>query len=238
LDWPPFASHLLFPLRTSDQYLGSLSVYSRVSRALTEQVEEHLGLLADEFTAVARVLTLYQENRRLSISDGLTGLFNFRYFLARLEEAFQAHKRYERPCSVVLVDADRFKMVNDEHGHIVGDEMLRHVATLLRNGARSADVVARYGGDEFVILMPETGAPSAAKAAERIRANIESSPLSTPAGQLGVTASLGVSEFSSRCSESSAVLAEADSALYQSKRAGRNAVSLFDEDGGHPEGGP
>src|SRR5262249_29217286 len=143
-------------------------------------------------------------------------------FQTRADEALAQAKRYGRHCSVVLVDVDHFKSVNDTHGHPAGDRVLQGVARILRQQARDTDIVARYGGEEFAIVMPQTDARGAKVIAERIRECVGSSPFSTEQGPLRVTVSLGLATYPVDGTEKQQLIDLADQALYQAKRQGRN----------------
>ncbi|MBI4703089.1 MAG: diguanylate cyclase [Deltaproteobacteria bacterium] len=222
-----FAAHCVFPLRIGAASVGSISLYFEQSGDLSARLREHLGLLAQEFAPVARLLLLYQENKRLSVSDGLTRLYNVRYLRERVVEAHATYQRHERIFSLLILDVDHFKRVNDRHGHGAGDEVLQSVAALFRAGLRREDVPARYGGDELVALLPETAAAGAVALGERLRQQVRK--LVVPAGreQLRVTASIGVAEVWPGCADGWSVLGRADAALYEAKHAGRNAVRVF-----------
>jgi len=171
---------------------------------------------------------LMETNRRLellSITDGLTKLNNHRYFQDELLRAFEESARYQRPLSLAMVDIDFFKKVNDTHGHAVGDEVLKAVATLFRESIRTTDLVARYGGEEFAVMMPETELDDAMLFAEKIRALVESEPIDTQAGPVPTTVSIGVASVPfTRVKGPKDLIVAADKALYRAKRAGRNQV--------------
>ncbi len=162
---------------------------------------------------------------RLSITDGLTNLFNHRYFQDELARAFEASARYRRPLSLAIVDLDFFKMVNDNYGHAVGDEVLKGVSKLFQESIRSTDLAARYGGEEFAVMMPETDLSDAITFAEKIRKLVESSPIQTQAGPIHVTVSIGVSNVPHpNIHAAKELIVAADHALYRAKNAGRNQV--------------
>ena len=170
---------------------------------------------------VARLRESRAELERLSATDPLTGLFNRRRMMEALENEVRRSRRLRHPFSVVMADVDLFKRYNDEHGHPAGDEVLKRVATIMREASRDVDVVARYGGEEFLIMMPETELEGAGEFAERIRKKIAKEKL--PAGR--ITLSLGVSAFPLHGDTPDQLIAEADAALYLAKRAGGDRVT-------------
>ncbi len=221
---PGFGAHCIFGLKIHLKSLGSISAYFDDEAAMSARVTEHLSLLAQELAPTARLLTMYQENQRLAVSDGLTGLYNVRYLHRRLDESYENHRRYGRTFSVVMVDLDHFKQINDNHGHGAGDGVIQQVARLLLEQVRTGDVVARYGGDEFALLLPETAAEGAIVLAERLRQAVRQTRFAEGSTRLRLSSSIGVAEVSERCGDGMAVLAEADAGLYAAKAAGRNAV--------------
>lgn len=166
------------------------------------------------------------ELRKLSTTDGLTQIHNHRFFQDRLREEFRRAQRYDDALSLILLDLDHFKSVNDRFGHLTGDAVLREVAAALQRSVRETDLVARYGGEEFAVLLPRTHLAGALTVAERIAREVAALPLGED-GSLRVTASLGLSGFPHR----SVLTAEqlvltADEALYTAKREGRNKICL------------
>jgi diguanylate cyclase (GGDEF)-like protein len=160
----------------------------------------------------------------LASVDGLTGLFNRRHFLELAESEWSRFDRYERPLSLMMIDVDRFKSINDRFGHDVGDRVIEHVASICREGKRTSDIVARIGGEEFVMLLPETPLESAMLVAERLRRRIADSPLLDAAARVALTASIGVAEAGNRTDGVAALMKDADEALYRAKNAGRDRV--------------
>jgi len=170
-----------------------------------------------------------QENRWLSITDALTGAYNRRHLMEQLPREVERCRRYRHPLAVVLCDIDHFKRVNDSFGHGVGDAVLQLFVERIRLLTRgTSDWVARYGGEEFVIVLPETPLQGGLTAAEKIRAAFAAAPLSTPGGDLSITASFGVAAID--CEDSSLEISPdrlmrcADECLYDAKQKGRNRV--------------
>jgi len=160
--------------------------------------------------------------KELALKDGLTGLYNHRSFQETLRHEMERARRYHHLLSIILLDIDHFKLYNDTYGHPEGDTLLKAFGKLISSHVRGADFVARYGGEEFVILLPEMGKEEAQKAAEKIRKYIEEHPF--PNRQ--VTVSIGVAAYPEDGDDSGLLVNEADKALYEAKRNGRNRVWL------------
>jgi two-component system cell cycle response regulator len=198
------------------------------------------GELLARIRAGKRIVDLQKEllesNRRLallSITDGLTGLFNHRHFQDELVRAFDESQRYERPLSLVLIDIDFFKKVNDTHGHAAGDQVLQAVSRMFHDSIRSSDLAARYGGEEFAVMMPETDREDAISFAEKVRSTIEATPINTETGEIRVTVSIGVATVPrSKLRTAREVIEAADRSLYRAKRQGRNQVQWERRSGG------
>jgi diguanylate cyclase (GGDEF)-like protein len=159
---------------------------------------------------------------RLATTDPLTGLYNRRHFLGSLDAEWSRFQRYYRSVSVLMLDIDHFKSVNDRYGHAVGDEAIRAVAAACIEGKRKSDLVGRLGGEEFAVLLPETSLSRAKTVAERIRKRVMAIRLSAHEVQFGVTVSIGVAEANVGMSAIDALMSAADNALYQAKADGRN----------------
>lgn len=176
---------------------------------------------------VAERRLVQQQLRQLSITDPLTRVYNRRHFFELAEMEMSRSKRYSHPISIIMLDLDNFKQVNDTHGHVVGDQMLMAVANLCMGLIRENDFFARYGGEEFIVLLPEAGLASAREAAERLVATIEKTSFVTNAGDLSITISAGVSSNDGQADILLEKLIDrADQALYRAKRAGRNRVMV------------
>lgn len=196
-----------------------LRTYQERLEALVADRTETLKHEIEERKRVERAL------RRLAMTDSLTGLFNRRHWLKRAEKEFERTRRYERALSIIICDVDHFKHVNDTFGHMVGDDVLIRVADIIEENVRSVDVVARFGGEEFVVLMPETRLEYAYEVAERLRRTVAAFRLETGDATIRVTLSVGVAQFDERHDTSLSTLIErADDALYAAKQAGRNRV--------------
>lgn len=168
-----------------------------------------------------------QKNRELqflAMTDSLTGCLNRRAFFSNFEGHWSAARRHGQPLAAVMLDVDYFKKINDRHGHAVGDQVLQRVAAVLKDLSRKSDVVCRYGGEEFCVLLPHTDLKSARQMAQRFRKVIEEVPL----GGIAVTVSLGVSAIAAGATSPQELLNQADQALYAAKRGGRNRVETWD----------
>jgi diguanylate cyclase (GGDEF)-like protein len=161
---------------------------------------------------------------RLATTDGLTGIANRRFFLERAQQEMERGRRFAHPLTVLMLDIDHFKAINDNYGHAAGDEALKSLTALVTGVLRQIDLFGRLGGEEFVILMPETRPHNAHEAADRIRRTVEENSVETEAGSIGFTVSIGLSEMAADDRDVHALLARADEALYAAKEGGRNRV--------------
>jgi two-component system, cell cycle response regulator len=214
----------IFPLRAGETTLGTLVCGTRRRDGLPDAAQAELGMLALQAAAAIARTTLYEQAERLATTDGLTGLMNRRTLNAQLTARVREAQRYRRPLSLLLVDIDHFKKVNDTHGHPAGDAVLRGVAAVARAQARETDVVARYGGEEMAVVLPETDAAGARAIAERLRAAVEGTAHATEHGTLRVTISVGVATWPGGGQSADELLTTADRALYRAKQTGRNRV--------------
>jgi len=182
-----------------------------------------------QMQALIRELKMSREEmKRLAITDGLTHLYNRRYFSEISRDIFRIAHRDHKALSVIMLDIDHFKRVNDTYGHQAGDEVIRELAAILQAQKRESDIVCRYGGEEFVILLPETETEGAKKVAEKIRRSVMDHPVSAGEGtDIEFTVSLGVAEVDHPNDRSiEEALSRADDALYEAKENGRNRVCI------------
>ena len=223
-------NYLAVPLASAASNFRLLLV-GRKMPAIDRQSVDIAAAMAKQVSVSLDNAQLIHELENLATTDSLTRLHNRRYFLERAAAEFERSRRYQRPLSIFLLDADYFKAINDNHGHETGDQVLRALASACHNNLRQLDIIGRYGGEEFVVLLPETSLQKAMEVAERLRAGVEALKVETAVGELDVTVSIGVALATSQTDSIAALINEADRALYKAKRAGRNKVVLSGEDG-------
>lgn len=218
----PVKSVIVIPLITQNKEFGWFCVFSaREELAGTEM--DFLGLFAKQIEMAITIADLFQAVRDQAVTDALTGLYNRRYFEEALEKEVQRAKRQQQPFSIIGIDLDYLKKINDTHGHFYGDLAIKTIADVLKANARSVDVPARIGGEEFDVLLPGISSDGAMIAAERIRSAIEKTEIDT----IGhITGSLGVATYFEHTDNVEELLELTDQAMYTSKREGRNRVTL------------
>jgi diguanylate cyclase (GGDEF)-like protein len=195
-----------------------------VYKAITEMGLEkpHRLLFRNLKQSETALRNALEEVERLAITDSLTGLYNHRHLFELADRELQRARRYQLPLAVIMLDIDDFKRVNDTYGHATGDQVLQGVADCCQKELRRVDVIGRYGGDEFVAVLPETGLSAACQVAERLRKSIAERVLDTKAGRVTVTVSLGVAVLDDEHLTAETLLDCADKALYVAKKNGRN----------------
>ncbi|WP_371193675.1 diguanylate cyclase [Glaciecola sp. SC05] len=182
--------------------------------------------MTDQAMSKERADKLNEQLKVISRIDGLTGLFNRRYWQERFEREFKLTFRNKKPISVLILDIDHFKKVNDTYGHQAGDKVIQSLAMLIRKATRETDISGRYGGEEFVVLLPDTTADTALIVGERIRKAAQRYLVKHDNAEISVTISAGIAQFSSQFTRPLMWLEAADKALYQAKESGRNQVVL------------
>ena len=215
-----------FPVVTGDRLVGLLAIGGRAVARLTPDTETFLRQVANQSYIVMDNSRLFERVRDLAFRDGVTGLFNHRHLMEVLKTELERTRRYQQGFSLLMVDIDHFKKVNDEHGHPAGDAVLREVAGVLQECMRAVDVVGRYGGEEFVAVLPGTSYEEAVQTAERIRVRVGSHTFRPEGRELHVTISVGVASCpqGGACS-ADALVHEADKAMYAAKAGGRNRTA-------------
>jgi diguanylate cyclase (GGDEF)-like protein/PAS domain S-box-containing protein len=206
--------HVIIPLKTKDRIAGVLCLYLTADVDVDDSLIKLLLSIGNQIALAIDNARLYEETRALSLLDPLTGLANRRLMEISLDKNFASAKRYERPFSVIMLDLDHFKNYNDTYGHVAGDRLLVEVAKMISREVRETDLAVRYGGEEFVIMLPETKLGRACEVAERIRERV--------LAHGAITVSLGVSTYQQEMENREDIIAMADDALYQAKQRGRN----------------
>jgi diguanylate cyclase (GGDEF)-like protein len=219
-------SFLAVPLVVQGDLIGVLNLSHSEPRRFDPDHLRLLSLIAGQAAATIQRLVHYEEMRQLAITDDLTNICNRRHFLVRLQHEIDRAGRYETPFSVLFLDIDNFKDLNDSFGRHVGDRILAELGSVLKYWARRSDLVARYGGEEFAILLPMTDKSHARCAAERLRAKIEQH---TFYRRKKLTVSIGIAAFPEDGETSEQLLGRVDEALYLAKQTGRNRSCAFGE---------
>jgi two-component system cell cycle response regulator len=219
-------SLFVIPVVAGEKALGAVVLAAEREGAFGSEKCRLLQVIVDQSAVAYQNACNIRQLEKTAATDALTGLFNRRVFMEALGRKFQSAQRFGRDLSIIMTDLDRFKSINDAHGHHVGDEVLKMFADVLRDSARQVDLVARWGGEEFIILCEETDREGARSVAERIRADLESRVLQLEDGTaVQVTCSLGVAAFPGDASAMQALIERADEYLYAAKKAGRNRVA-------------
>ncbi len=221
-------SFLAVPLRTKGRVLGVMNFNRpQIDGFSLQEIRLAEAIAAQASLAIANA-RLYQQTLELSFTDPLTGVANRRHLFQRLEQELSRSMRFGDALSLLMIDLDLFKRVNDVHGHTVGDGVLRGVALALLRNVRKVDIVARYGGEEFCVVLPRVGKPEALEVAEKLRRAVGAAPLPGPEGgePLAVTISVGVATLGVDANDVGGLIEKADAALYEAKRQGRDRVSV------------
>ncbi|MEN8242526.1 MAG: sensor domain-containing diguanylate cyclase, partial [Chloroflexota bacterium] len=217
-DIPHTASELCVPIKVGENIIGIINVESENKQAFSVKDQNLLELFGRQLGLGIEKQRLFEKVQDLAIKDPLTGLYNRRHFFEAAEAAFAQAKRYNTPLSLVMLDLDNLKKTNDHYGHTMGDKMLIEVGRLLRLGIRTSDIAARYGGDEFVVLMPGTNLAEGHKLAERLDGLFSSSEVKTTKDTVSISLSQGLAEIDKSCTTLEFLLDKADSALLAVKQ--------------------
>ena len=226
-DQPENWSHMTFPIQTGDRPLGLLNLMRPRSLPFSAEEIARVQSLCAPFAVAIERARLFEEVHRLAITDPLTGAYNRRYFLEQAAQECLRAQRYHHAVSLIMMDLDHFKQINDSLGHIAGDQVLRFVIAACQENLRAADLLARFGGEEFIILLPETPLEQALLIAERIRQSIVPAQVITSEGPVQVRVSLGVASCDTPPWSIDDLIKRADQALYQAKALGRNRTQVW-----------
>jgi diguanylate cyclase (GGDEF)-like protein len=212
---------IIVPLMSRNRTYGYAGIYRKEPFGYTQ--ESVFKRFCAHISTALEKISLFEEIKALSTNDGLTGLYNHMYVMERVDQEIQRSSRYGSPLSIIMADIDDFKEVNDTYGHIAGDTVLAHVAGLLKSGVRNIDCVGRYGGEEFLIILPETDQSSATLLAERLRHVVQEHACPADGYSIKTTLSAGVAIYRDSYSTKD-LIHRADENLYKAKKAGKNKV--------------
>ena len=227
-------SFAVVPVMSKEKILGVIGVGSNSHREFPDWEVRMLETIANQIGMAIENARLYEHALELAFTDSLTGLYNRRYFMEQMEREFIRANRSKAALSLIMVDLDGLKAINDRYGHHEGDAFLREVAGIIKANTRASDVAARWGGDEFMLLAPETDSDSAWKIAERVRGQVKRYHRILEGEEVGITISVGIVSYPSHASMISELLRRADEAMYSAKRGGKDRSCVFPaEKGGH-----
>jgi diguanylate cyclase (GGDEF)-like protein len=222
----PVRSSINAPLVMRGEIFGLLFVDSYTPNTYTEEAGQTVMAFANQAALAIMNVRLFERNKRLALTDELTGVYNRRYLMQIGEKEVKRALRFDESLSVIILDFDNFKNINDTYGHAVGDEAIRKVIHTCRGVIRDIDILARYGGDEFVILLAKADQEIARQVAERLQGEVNQKEIETIRGKILVTISMGAAELSDQVQTLSQLLMAADEALYLAKRDGRSCFRM------------
>jgi diguanylate cyclase (GGDEF)-like protein len=220
-----YTSMISMPLKIKERIMGALNIYSNSIDKLKEN-ENFLSIIANQSALAIQNARQYEIIRQMAITDKLTGLYNRRYFMELLKNEIERSRRSKKPLSIAVLDIDNFRDYNNNHGHLVGDKLLSEFGNILKKNIRAIDTAGRYGGEEFVVLLPESSPNDAEVVGERIRKAIQDNYFEGEEDQpLGrVTVSIGIATCLNNTLNDQDLIREADRALYKAKESGKNKV--------------
>jgi len=224
---PGTSSLLVLPLTAQGRIIGCLTSEANESGTFNDSNIRFASALAKEAAIALENARLFREVEHLSLTDPLTGLSNRRGFMDDARRNIDIANRHKRPISVLMLDIDHFKAVNDTYGHATGDKVLAGVALVCHKLLRTTDLLARFGGEEFCLLLPETRAENALLLAERLRIAISAARFEAESQSFSVTVSIGISECRNAANSLDILLVRSDEALYKAKNTGRNRVLIW-----------
>ena len=211
-----------FILKSKEKKLGAL-----MYKGVPEKDKDKFVILAHQFALSYQRIKLYKEIETLSITDELTNVYTRRYFLERFEEEIRRSQAREARLSFLMLDVDFFKLVNDQYGHLAGDEVLKQIGVIIKENVREIDIAGRYGGEEFCVVLPDTDEPGAMAVAERIRKAAAKKTIKAYDASLQITISIGIASFPNDGKSPEELIDKADWSLYRAKSKGRNCTVAF-----------
>lgn len=221
-------SVMVVPMNSHGRVNGVLTIEAADADHFRERDLQMASIVARAAALALENAELHQRTEELTIIDGLTGAYNYRYFIRKLQEEKRRASRYDLPLSLIMVDIDWFKKLNDTYGHEAGNHVLQVLAKVIAGCIRDVDIFARYGGEEFAVILPQTAGQEALVIGERIRERVEQAVIDTgKTGQLRITVSVGVSSYPENGKSQEELVSIADKALYQAKGEGRNHVCVI-----------
>jgi diguanylate cyclase (GGDEF)-like protein len=214
-----FLTQWTLPLRLAGKPLGILSVFPKNGEEFEEKKRELMSTVSNILAISLKNAQEYHRVKEMAVTDGMTGVFNYKGFQEFMKREFQRAKRYKKPLSLIMIDVDGFKAINDSLGHQAGDYVLRELASCLKGSVRNSDIVARYGGDEFVILLPETDLKEAEVLIRRMSSTIKDHPFQWKSKRINIEISYGISSVSELGNGrgENELIRRADSRLYSLK---------------------
>lgn len=220
----------LLSLKSRGEFIGILWLGEKLKkRPYTQDDKTNLVTVANNIASTIDNARLYKELQKQAIRDPLTKLFNRRYLYETFDRELARAKRENYPISFLMVDIDHFKGINDSFGHPIGDEALKSLGSLLQKSIRQGDIACRYGGDEFIIIMPGLHKKDAEQRAESLRLEVKNIPIKTTSGMVFVTASIGIALYPEHGDNLEQIMKASDDALYEAKNAGRNRISIWED---------
>jgi diguanylate cyclase (GGDEF)-like protein len=223
-------------MRSAGRITGVICVYDRVDGIpFDERDVSAVSEFVNQATVAVDNVLMHHETQRLSVTDGLTGLWNYRYASRALEREVERSQRYGHPLAVLMLDLDRFKRVNDQYGHQRGDAVLIEIAKRVREVVREVDIVARYGGEELILILPETDLAGARLLSSRILQKVRAMPIGGPGEEpIWMTTSIGLAVMPTHGDTAESLIRAADTALYGAKSGGRDTFRIASEVTAHP----
>jgi diguanylate cyclase (GGDEF)-like protein len=219
-------SILCYPIMRRGEKIGVIELLNKVTGTFTEEDQDLIEMILDPLAVAIRTVDHFEESERLTITDDLTKLYNYRYLKKYLEANVNRCLRYKKKVSLLFIDIDGFKRINDTFGHLVGSQALAEMGQVFKRIVRDVDVVGRYGGDEFIIILPETPLNGAMVIAERIRKKVEECEFVAQNLSIRLTVSLGVANCPKHTLTAEGLIKKADAAMYRAKELSKNSIKI------------